>query len=193
MQMFFSFLGFFEIQKKVKLLHFCICVTPAVNGTWPLPSWADSSHKASGLSAVPTPRDSATCRWAAAAWCECLERMGARSSKVNAVTPEPTSTTVTVHTTVYTSAADFKGSEVKCRLDNHQILYISLAFISGVLVAVLVFALICLFRKKHKRSHQSLQEQVPLPTVTEESAKNTQTEVAYTTLVFQQSKAPAAV
>ncbi|KAM8988453.1 uncharacterized protein ACIB01_017169 isoform 2-T2 [Guaruba guarouba] len=119
--------------------------------------------------------------------------MGSRSSRVNAVTPEPISTTVTVHTTVYTSAADFKGSEVKCRLDNRETLYISLAFISGVLVTLLVFAVIHLFRKKYKRSHQTLQDQVPLPAVTEESAKNVQSEIAYASLVFQQCQAPAAV
>ncbi|XP_062461563.1 transmembrane protein C1orf162 homolog isoform X2 [Pezoporus occidentalis] len=119
--------------------------------------------------------------------------MGVRSSKVNAVTPEPTATTITVRTTAYTSAAVFNGSEVKCRLDNHETLYISLAFISGVLVAVLVFAVIHLFRKKCKRSHQTLQDQVPLPAVTEESAKNIQSDVAYASLVFQQSGAPAAV
>ncbi|KAM4645857.1 uncharacterized protein AAGF69_013628 [Amazona ochrocephala] len=174
------------------------------------------------------------------------------------VTPEPISTTVTVHTTVYTSAADFKGSEVKCRLDNRETLYISLAFISGVLVTVLVFAVIHLSRKKcvlttsishfyptfsrqagaqaaklhfamslwwvsqamskphtlellchtalkpilHsvcnqcrqlslvslfslecKRSHQTLQDQVPLPTVTEESAKNIQVKVATISII----------
>ncbi|XP_062461562.1 uncharacterized protein LOC134157035 isoform X1 [Pezoporus occidentalis] len=78
-------------------------------------------------------------------------------------------------------------------LQCHETLYISLAFISGVLVAVLVFAVIHLFRKKCKRSHQTLQDQVPLPAVTEESAKNIQSDVAYASLVFQQSGAPAAV
>ncbi|KAM8988452.1 uncharacterized protein PRD47_017597 isoform 2-T2 [Ara ararauna] len=76
---------------------------------------------------------------------------------------------------------------------SRETLYISLAFISGVLVTLLVFAVIHLFRKKYKRSHQTLQDQVPLPAVTEESAKNVQSEIAYASLVFQQCQAPAAV
>ncbi|KAM6191892.1 uncharacterized protein WM294_012241 [Sarcoramphus papa] len=123
--------------------------------------------------------------------------MGGSSSKTNAVTPEPISTTVTVDTTVYTSTAHFKASEVICCLDkcinSHEILYLLLAFISGVLLAILVFAIVCLFRKKCKGSHQHPQEQVPSQTVTEESAKNIQNEVAYTTLVFQPSRTPMAV
>lgn len=67
----FQFPEVFKMQiKKVKLLDFRICVTPAVNGTWAFPSWTDSSHKASGLSAVATPRDSSTCKWAATPWCK---------------------------------------------------------------------------------------------------------------------------
>ncbi|KAM6041222.1 uncharacterized protein LJ206_019986 [Theristicus caerulescens] len=121
--------------------------------------------------------------------------MGSRPSKANAVpvTPEPISTTVTVHTTVYTTTTDLKASEVKCWTDNYDILYISLAFISGILSTVLVFAIIYLFRKKCKRSHQNLQEQVPSQTATEESAKDIQNEVAYTTLAFQRSRTPMAV
>ncbi|KAM6310945.1 uncharacterized protein O3Q21_010935 isoform 2-T3 [Podargus strigoides] len=109
------------------------------------------------------------------------------------VTPEPISTTVTVHTTVYTSMADFRTSEVKCWTDNHKMLYISLAFITGILSTALIFAIVCLFRKKCKRSHQNLQEQVPSQTENEESAKNIQNEVAYTTVVFQRSRTPMAV
>ncbi|XP_032865231.2 transmembrane protein C1orf162 homolog [Tyto alba] len=119
--------------------------------------------------------------------------MGSGPSKAKAVTPEPISTTVTVHTTVYTSAAVLKEPEVKCWIDNHEILYISLAFISGIMLTVLIFAVFYLFRKKCKRSHQNVQEQVHFQSVTEESAKNTQNEVAYTTLVFQQSRTPRAV
>ncbi|XP_050767413.1 transmembrane protein C1orf162 homolog [Gymnogyps californianus] len=120
--------------------------------------------------------------------------MGGSSSKTNAVTPEPISTTVTVDTTVYSSTAHFKASEVICWcINSHEILYLLLAFLSGVLLAILVFAIICLFRKKCKRSHQNPQEQVPSQTVTEESAKNIQNEVAYTTLVFQPSRTPMAV
>ncbi|XP_074749645.1 transmembrane protein C1orf162 homolog [Strix uralensis] len=121
--------------------------------------------------------------------------MGGGSSKPKAVpvTPEPISTTVTVHTTVYTSATDLKSSEVKCWIDNHEILYILLAFISGILSTLLVFAIIYLFRRKCKRSHQNLQEPVPSLTGTEESAKNIQNEVAYTTLAFQRNQTPVVV
>ncbi|XP_065505817.1 transmembrane protein C1orf162 homolog [Caloenas nicobarica] len=123
--------------------------------------------------------------------------MGGRSSKTNAVKPEPIPTTVTVQTTVHTmvstTVADMKPPEVKCWIDNHEILYVSLAFISGILSAVLVFAIIYLCRKKCKRSHQTLQEQLPSQTVTEESEKNAQNEVAYTTLVFQRGRTPVAV
>ncbi|XP_074911695.1 transmembrane protein C1orf162 homolog isoform X1 [Buteo buteo] len=120
--------------------------------------------------------------------------MGGRSSKAPAVpvTPTPVSTTLTVPTTVYTSTVGLEASEVKCWIDNHEILCILLAFTSGILLAVLVFAIICLFRKKCKRSHQNLQEQVPSQTVTEES-KNIQNEVAYTTLAFQRSQTPMVV
>ncbi|KAM6108337.1 uncharacterized protein FYW35_010575 [Pterocles gutturalis] len=113
------------------------------------------------------------------------------------VTPEPTPTTVTVrttvYTTVYTSAADVKASEVKCWIDTHEILSVSLAFISGVLFAVLVFAIICLFRKKYKRSQQTAQERVPSQTVTEETANNVQNDIAYAAVVFNRSKPPVAV
>ncbi|CAM9845097.1 unnamed protein product [Bubo scandiacus] len=119
--------------------------------------------------------------------------MGGGSSKPKAVTPEPISTTVTVHTTVYTSATDLKSSEVKCWIDNHEILYILLALISGILSTLLVFAVIYLFRRKCKRSHQNLQERVPSLTGTEESAKNIQNEVAYTTLAFQRNQTPVVV
>ncbi|XP_053943240.1 transmembrane protein C1orf162 homolog [Cuculus canorus] len=122
--------------------------------------------------------------------------MGGGSSKEKAVTtPAPISTAVTVHTTVYTTmtTADFKASEVKCWIDNHEILYISLVFLSGVLLTVLVFAVICLCRKKCKRSHHSSEEQSPSQTVTEESANNTQSEVAYTSLVFRKSSTLMAV
>ncbi|KAM7082240.1 uncharacterized protein J5F26_014161 isoform 2-T3 [Ciconia maguari] len=77
--------------------------------------------------------------------------------------------------------------------NSHEILYISLAFISGILSTVLVLAIMYLFKKKCKRSHQNSQEQVPSQTVTEESAKNIQNEIAYTTLVFQQHRTPMAV
>ncbi|XP_052670173.1 uncharacterized protein LOC128154108 isoform X1 [Harpia harpyja] len=121
--------------------------------------------------------------------------MGGSSSKARAVpvTPAPISTTLTVPTTVYTSTVGLEASEVKCWIDNHEILCILLAFTSGILLAVLVFAIICLFRKKCKRSHQNLQEQVSSQTVTEESAKNIQNEVAYTTLAFQRSQTPMVV
>ncbi|XP_074706187.1 transmembrane protein C1orf162 homolog isoform X2 [Strix aluco] len=121
--------------------------------------------------------------------------MGGGSSKSKAVpvTPEPISTTVTVHTTAYTSATDLKSSEVKCWIDNHEILYVLLAFISGILSTLLVFAVIYLFRRKCKRSHQNLQEPVPSLTGTEESAKNIQNEVAYTTLAFQRNQTPVVV
>ncbi|KAM6399102.1 transmembrane protein C1orf162 homolog [Rhynochetos jubatus] len=119
--------------------------------------------------------------------------MGGRSSKPPPVTPEPVPTTVTVPTTVQTTTADLKASEVHCWIDNFEILYMSLAFIFGVLLSVLVFAIICLIRKKCKTSHQHLQEQGPSQTATEESAKNTQNEVAYSTLVFQRSQTPVAV
>ncbi|KAM6114403.1 uncharacterized protein FYN12_011951 [Phoenicopterus ruber ruber] len=121
--------------------------------------------------------------------------MGRSLSKANAVpvTPAPLSTTVTVHTTVYTSAADLKASEVACWIDSHEILYISLAFVSGVLSTALVFAIIHVIRKKCKRSHQNSQEQVPSQTVTEESAENIQNDITYATLDFQRSQALTAV
>ncbi|XP_075578359.1 transmembrane protein C1orf162 homolog [Pelecanus crispus] len=128
--------------------------------------------------------------------------MGGGSSKSKTVpvtTAQPTSTTVTVHTTtvhtttVYTSATNLKAPEVKCWIDNHEMLYLLLAFISGILSTVLVFAVVYLFIRKCKRSHQNLQEQVPSQTVSEESAKNTENEVAYTSVVFQRSRTPVGV
>ncbi|KAM6333329.1 uncharacterized protein FN964_014267 [Alca torda] len=111
--------------------------------------------------------------------------MGSHSSKANAVTTEPPSTAVTVHTTlrttVRTPVADLEASEDKCWIDNHEILYMSLVFLSGILSTVLVFAIIYLIRKKCKISHQNIQEQAPSQTVTEESAKNVQVKV--TTLI----------
>ncbi|KAM9217368.1 transmembrane protein C1orf162 homolog [Leptosomus discolor] len=119
--------------------------------------------------------------------------MGGGSSKANAVTPEPIFTTVPVHTTVYTSTAALKASEVKCWIDDREILYVSLAFLSGLLSTLLVFAVICLCRKKYKRSHQDFQEQVPSQAATEESAMNSQNEVAYSSVVFQRNRTPMAV
>ncbi|KAM6044544.1 transmembrane protein C1orf162 homolog isoform 1-T1 [Chlamydotis macqueenii] len=131
--------------------------------------------------------------------------MGGGSSKQTAVKPEPISTTVTVlttvhttehtteHTTVLTTAAEVTASEVRCWAENHEILYISLAFISGILLAALVFAIICLIRKKCKRSYQNLQGRAPSQTATEESARNSESEVAYTTVIFQRNRTPVAV
>ncbi|KAK2526487.1 Atp5f1 [Columba guinea] len=89
---------------------------------------------------------------------------------VQSITPQQT----TVHTMVSTTVADMKPPEVKCWIDNHEILYMSLAFISGILSAVLAFAIIHLCRKKCRRPHQTLQEELPTQTVTEESEKNRQ-------------------
>ncbi|XP_064894482.1 uncharacterized protein LOC135576007 isoform X2 [Columba livia] len=101
--------------------------------------------------------------------------MGSYASKRAA---EPISTTVTVQTTVHTmvstTVADMKPPEVKCWIYNHEILYMSLAFISGILSAVLAFTIIHLCRKKCRRPHQTLQEELPTQTVTEESEKNRQ-------------------
>ncbi|XP_039941879.1 transmembrane protein C1orf162 homolog [Hirundo rustica] len=118
--------------------------------------------------------------------------MGGSSSKPDSVTPKPVSTTIavpsTVPTIVHTTPADFKAAEVGCWIDNHEILYMSLAFISGILLTALVFAIIFLFRKSYKRSHQNLQEEAFFPMETKESRKDTQNEVTYSTLVFQRGQ-----
>ncbi|XP_050182686.1 transmembrane protein C1orf162 homolog [Myiozetetes cayanensis] len=129
--------------------------------------------------------------------------MGGRSSKLAVpVTPPsttPTTTThfyvpttvpTTIHTTVHT---ELEASQVKCLFESHEILYMSLAFISGILLTLLVYAIICLFRKNYKKSHQHLQEQVSFQAAPEEYARNTQNEVTYSTLVFQRSQTPLAV
>lgn len=114
--------------------------------------------------------------------------MGSFSSKSEPVTPEPVFTTTTVPTTIHTSTADFAAAEVKCWINNHEILYMSLAFISGILLTVLVFAIIFLFKKSYKRSHQTLQEEALSQMAAEESLRNTQSEVTYSTLVFQRGQ-----
>lgn len=112
---------------------------------------------------------------------------GGYSSKVKPVpvTPAPISTTVTVHTTVYTSTAALQDSEGKSFIDNRDILYLALAFVSGILSTVTVFAVIYLLMKKRKRSQENLQEQAPSQVPREESAKNVQDEVSYATVVIQ--------
>ncbi|XP_054251752.1 transmembrane protein C1orf162 homolog [Indicator indicator] len=123
--------------------------------------------------------------------------MGSSSSRATAAPPRTVPTTTpaptTAPTTVHTSVVDLRASEVNCWINNHEILYLSLAFTSGLLTAVLVVAILYLLRKKYKRSQQHLQEQIPSQTVTEESAKNTQNEVAYSSLVFHQKRTPVAV
>ncbi|XP_067166616.1 transmembrane protein C1orf162 homolog [Apteryx mantelli] len=125
--------------------------------------------------------------------------MGISSSQSDAVTQEPISATVAVHTTVYTSTADSRASEAKCFIDNAEIVYILLAFISGILSSVLVFAVVCLIRKKHKRTQENLQEQAPTQTACEASVENIellsepQNEVTYTSLVFRQNLTPMTV
>ncbi|XP_066839142.1 transmembrane protein C1orf162 homolog [Anser cygnoides] len=111
--------------------------------------------------------------------------MGGSSSKVKPVTPATISTTVTVRTTVYTSTAALRDSEGQSFIDNHDILYLALAFVSGILSTVMVFAVIYLLRKKCKRSQENLQEQVPSQAPREESAENVQDEVSYTTVVIK--------
>ncbi|XP_068515960.1 transmembrane protein C1orf162 homolog [Anas acuta] len=112
---------------------------------------------------------------------------GGYSSKVKPVpvTPAPIPTTVTVHTTVYTSTAALQDSEGKSFFDNRDILYLALAFVSGILSTVTVFAVIYLLMKKRKRSQENLQEQAPSQVPREESAKNVQDEVSYATVVIQ--------
>ncbi|KAM4885400.1 transmembrane protein C1orf162 homolog [Sylvia borin] len=104
---------------------------------------------------------------------------------------EPISTTTTVPSTVpatlHTTPTHFEAEEV-CWKNNHEILYTSLAFISGILLTVLVFAIIFLFRKSYKRSHQNLQEEAFSHMAAEESFRNTQNEVTYSTLVFQRGQ-----
>ncbi|XP_014747825.1 PREDICTED: transmembrane protein C1orf162 homolog [Sturnus vulgaris] len=117
--------------------------------------------------------------------------MGGSSSKPTPATPEPISTTTTVPTTVHTPTADFKAAEVRCWINNNEILYLSLAFISGILLTVLVFGIILLFRKSYKRSHQNLQEETFSHVPAEEYF--TQDEVTYSTLVFQQGRTPLPV
>ncbi|XP_071434921.1 transmembrane protein C1orf162 homolog [Pithys albifrons albifrons] len=116
--------------------------------------------------------------------------MGGSYSKETTVRPTSTTPTVptTVRTTVPTTASDLQAPEVKCSIENHEILYLSLAFVSGILLTVLVFAIIYLCRKKYKKSHQNLQEEAP-----EEFARNTQNEITYSTLVFQRTQTPLAV
>ncbi|XP_032566453.1 transmembrane protein C1orf162 homolog [Chiroxiphia lanceolata] len=78
-------------------------------------------------------------------------------------------------------------------MNSREILYMSLAFISGILLTVLVFAIIYLSRKNCKKSHQNLQGEVCFQAAPEECARNTQNEVTYSTLVFQRSQTPLAV
>ncbi|KAL2295359.1 hypothetical protein Nmel_017771, partial [Mimus melanotis] len=110
-------------------------------------------------------------------------------------TPEPISTTAIVPTTVPTTvhSPDFKAAGVSCWIDNHEILYVSLAFICGILLTVLVFAIISLFRKSYRRSHQNLQEETVSQVAAEEFLRNTQNEVTYSTLVFKQGRTPLPV
>ncbi|XP_041322730.1 transmembrane protein C1orf162 homolog [Pyrgilauda ruficollis] len=116
--------------------------------------------------------------------------MGGFSSKEAPVAPEPICPTTTVTTTVHTPTPDFKAAEARCWINNHEILYVSLAFISGILLTVLVFAIIFLFRKSSKRSHQNLPQETFTQRAAEESLRNTQNEVTYSTLVFQRGRTP---
>ncbi|XP_051664644.1 transmembrane protein C1orf162 homolog isoform X2 [Manacus candei] len=129
--------------------------------------------------------------------------MGGRSSQP--VTPTSTTPTVptTVHTTIHTTVpttvhttvhTELEASQVKCWFESREILYMSLAFISGILLTVLVFAIIYLSRKSCKKSHQNFQGEVCFQqTAPGECARNTQNEVTYSTLVFQRSQTPLAV
>nr|XP_021395163.1 transmembrane protein C1orf162 homolog [Lonchura striata domestica] len=123
--------------------------------------------------------------------------MGGIYSKADPVEPKTISTTTTVPstvpTTVHTPTVDFKAAEARCWINNHEILYMSLAFISGILLTLLVFAIIFLFRKSSKRSHQNLQEETLFQMTAEESLRNTQNEVTYSTLVFQRGRTPLPV
>ncbi|XP_014113699.1 PREDICTED: transmembrane protein C1orf162 homolog [Pseudopodoces humilis] len=122
--------------------------------------------------------------------------MGSFSSRADPVAPGPVSTTTTVPSTVpatvHTPAVDFKDAEMRCWINNHEILFMSLAFISGILLTVLIFAIITLFRKNYKRSHQNLQEESFSQMAAEESLR-CQNEVTYSTLVFQQGRTPLPV
>ncbi|XP_065596441.1 transmembrane protein C1orf162 homolog [Cyrtonyx montezumae] len=111
--------------------------------------------------------------------------MGSSYSKSKPVTPEPISTTVTVRTTVQTTTAASSDSEGKSLIDSPEIFYLALAFISGILSTLLVVAVICLIRKRCKRSQENLQEQVPSKAPCEESAENTQSEVSYASVVVR--------
>ncbi|XP_005059241.1 PREDICTED: transmembrane protein C1orf162 homolog [Ficedula albicollis] len=116
--------------------------------------------------------------------------MGSYPSKPATVAPISTTTTVpsTAPSTAHTTTAAFRAAEVGCWIDNHEILYMSLAFISGILLTVLVFAVIFLFRKSYKKSHQNLQEETFSQVAAEEFLRNTQSEVTYSTLVFQRGR-----
>ncbi|RLV96924.1 hypothetical protein DV515_00012247, partial [Chloebia gouldiae] len=128
---------------------------------------------------------------------QCCERMGGYYSKAAPVEPKTISTTTTVPTTVpttiHTPTDDFKAAEARCWINKHEILYMSLAFISGILLTILVFAIVFLFRKSSKRSHQNLQEETLFQMTAEESLRNTQNEVTYSTLVFQRGRTPLPV
>ncbi|XP_019144334.1 transmembrane protein C1orf162 homolog isoform X1 [Corvus cornix cornix] len=124
--------------------------------------------------------------------------MGGSSSKPAPVAPEPISTTTTVpttiHTTAHTPADDLRAAEVRCWINtSHEILFMALAFLSGILLTVLVFAIISLFRKTCKRPHQNLQEEVFSQMAAEDCARSPQNEVTYSTLVFQRGRTPLAV
>ncbi|XP_014126660.2 transmembrane protein C1orf162 homolog [Zonotrichia albicollis] len=119
--------------------------------------------------------------------------MGGRSSKEAPVTSGPICPTVPVPTTAHTPTDDFRTAEVRCGINNDEILYMSLAFISGILLTVLVFAIIFLFRKRSKRCHQNLQEETFSQMAAEESVRNTQNEVTYSTVVFQRGRTPQPV
>ncbi|XP_038018440.1 transmembrane protein C1orf162 homolog [Motacilla alba alba] len=119
--------------------------------------------------------------------------MGGFSSKPAPVAPEPICPTTTVPTTVHTPTDGFRAAEDRCWMNNHEILYMSLAFISGILLTVLVFAIIFLFRKNARRSHKNLQEETFSQMAAGESLRNTQNEVTYSTLVFQRGRTPLPV
>ncbi|XP_048781741.1 transmembrane protein C1orf162 homolog [Lagopus muta] len=111
--------------------------------------------------------------------------MGSSSSKSKPVAPVPISTTVTVHTTVQTSTAALPDSEGESLFDNPDISYFALAFISGILSTLLVVAVVCLIRKRYKRSQENLQEQIPSKAQREEPAENIQNEVFYASVVIK--------
>ncbi|XP_066059798.1 transmembrane protein C1orf162 homolog [Chamaea fasciata] len=120
--------------------------------------------------------------------------MGGSPSKTAPAEPIVTTTVPsTVPTTVHTPPPHFEASEVSCWINNHEIMYVSLAFVSGILLTVLVFAIIFLSRKSYKRSHQNLQEEAFSHMAPAESFRNTQNEVTYSTLVFQRGHTPLPV